>query len=189
MISDIAGESGTGRKIRVMFQDEGRFGRVSLPRKSWAPGGMRPICRTQIIREYTYVYSAVSPADGMIDSLIAPVAAGEVMTMFLHQVAERFPDEHIIMIMDRAAWHTTGKLSLPENISLCFLPPYSPQLNPVEHLWKEIRQNYFANRVFRDMSAVEDQLFEALTFMNRNRNYVKSFSAFDWIFTNNKIAN
>lgn len=49
-----------------MFQDEGRFGRVSLPRRSWAPLGMRPVCHTQIIREYTYAYSAISPVDGMM---------------------------------------------------------------------------------------------------------------------------
>lgn len=172
-----------------MFQDEARFGRVSLPRSSWAPKGMRPVCRTQIIREYTYAYSAISPLDGVIDSLIAPFATTEVMEIFLRQVANRFPEEHIVMIMDKASWHTTGKLSLPENISLCFLPPYSPQLNPVEHLWKETRQNYFANCVFRDMNAVEDQLFAALSYMNEHHDYVKSFSAFDWIVTNFKIAN
>lgn len=172
-----------------MFQDEARFGRVSLPRSSWAPRGMRPVCQTQIIREYTYAYSAISPLDGVIDSLIAPVATTEVMEIFLKQVAERFSEEYIIMIMDNASWHTTGKLSLPKNLALCFLPPYSPQLNPVEHLWKEIRQNYFANRVFRDINAVEDQLFEALSYMNEHHDYVKSFSAFDWIVTNLKIAN
>jgi len=172
-----------------MFQDEGRFGRVSLPRSSWAPKGIRPVCHTQIIREYIYAYSAISPLDGMIESLIAPFATAETMSIFLQQVAERFPNEHIIMVMDKAAWHTSGKLSLPENISLCFLPPYSPQLNPVEHLWKEIRQNYFSNRIFRDMDAVENQLFKALVYMNEHSAYVKSFSLFQWINCNFKIAN
>ena len=172
-----------------MFQDEGRFGRVSLPRRSWAPRGMRPVCHTQIIREYTYAYSPISPVDGMIESLIAPVATTEVMEIFLRQVSNRFPDENVIMIMDKAAWHTTGKLPLPKNITLCFLPPYSPQLNPVEHLWKEVRQNYFSNRVFRDMNAVEDLLFEALSYMNEHSDSVRSFSAFNWIVTNIKIAN
>ena len=166
-----------------MFQDEARFGRASLPRSSWAPKGIRPICHTQIIREYTYAYSAISPADGKIDSLIASFATTNVMEIFLKQVAERFPDEHIIMVMDNAAWHTTQKLLVPQNISLCFLPPYSPQLNPVEHLWKEIRQNYFGNELFQDMEAVEEQLFEALLYMNEHNDYVKSFSAFDWIIT------
>ena len=126
-------------------------------------------------------YSAISPLDGVIDSLISLFATTEVMEISLRQVAKRFPEEHIVMVMDKASWHTTGKLSLPENISLCFLPPYSPQLNPVEHQWKGIRQNYFANRVFRDMNAVEEQLFEALSYMNEHHDYVKSFSAFDWI--------
>ncbi|OQA87209.1 MAG: hypothetical protein BWY31_00921 [Lentisphaerae bacterium ADurb.Bin242] len=107
-------------KIRIMFQNEERFGRVSLPRSSWAPQEMRPVCHTQIVRKYTYAYSAISPVDGVIESFIAPVATTEVMEIFLQQVSSRFPDENVIMIMDKAAWHTTGKLSLPKNIALCF---------------------------------------------------------------------
>ena len=100
-----------------MFQDEARFGRVGLPQRCWAPPCIRPQCPSQIIREYLYAYSAISPLDGAIDSLIAPYADNAVMSIFLGQVAERFEDEFIIMFMDKAAWHTTGKLRIPENMS------------------------------------------------------------------------
>jgi transposase len=105
------------------------------------------------------------------------------MAIFLQQVADRFNDEFVIMFMDKAPWHTAGKLKVPENMKLFFLPPYSPQLNPAEHLWKEIREKYFSNVVFETIDAVEDRLLEALIFMNQNPETVKSFSGFDWIIT------
>ena len=103
------------------------------------------------------------------------------MELFLAQVAARFEDEFIIMFMDKAAWHTTAKLRAPENMAVLFLPPYSPQLNPVKHLWKEVRSAFFANRVFDSSSAVEDQLFDALAYMNANSALVQSFAGFSWI--------
>lgn len=178
-----AAKAANGRKIRVMFQDEGRFGRIGLPRPCWAPSGVRPQCPSQIIREYIYAYSAISPKDGAIDSLIAPYADSEVMGIFLAQVAKRFEDEFVIMFMDKAAWHTTAKLRTPENMAVLFLPPYSPQLNPVEHLWKELRSAFFANRVFASIDAVESQLLDALTYMNSNPALVQSFAGFSWIVT------
>ncbi len=164
-----------------MFQDEARFGRVSLPKKSWSKKPNSPICSSQIIREYIYAYSAISPSDGKIDSLIAPRADMSIMAIFLKQVSDRFPDDNIIMIMDKAAWHTTKKLQIPDNIELAFLPPYSPQLNPVEYLWKEIKGKYFSNRVFKNIDGVEEQLMTALTYVNQNENYVKSFFCYQWI--------
>ena len=183
MVSEAA-KAVNGRNVRVMFQDEGRFGRIGLPRPCWAPSGIRPKCPSQIIREYIYAYSAISPRDGEIDSLIAPYADSKVMELFLAQVADRFKDEFIIMFMDKAAWHTTAKLRTPENMAVLFLPPYSPQLNPVEHLWKEVRSAFFANRLFDSIRAVEDQLFDALAYMNANPELVQSFAGFSWIVTN-----
>lgn len=164
-----------------MFQDEARFGRVSRPMRCWAPHGIRPECKSQIIREYIYAYSAVSPHDGKIDSLIAPYADKDIMSIFLHQVSARFEDDYIIMIMDKAAWHTTEKLKVPENMETLFLPPYSPQLNPVEHIWDELREKFFANKAFRDMDAVENTLMEGLMSMNKNPDIVKNITNFSWI--------
>lgn len=140
------------------------------------------LCFSDNSRVHICIFSH-NPADGAIDSLIAPRADAEVMAIFLRQVAERFNDDFIIMFMDKAAWHTADKLEVPENMKLFFLPPYSPQLNPVEHLWKEIREKYFANVVFESIDAVEHRLMEALVFMNQNHDTVKSFSGFDWIIT------
>lgn len=161
--------------------DEGRFGRVDLPQRCWAPKRMRTGCPSQIIREYSYAFAALSPADGRLESLIYPSADSAVMSFFLKQVSTEFKDEHVAIFMDKASWHTTGMLAVPENISLEFLPPYSPQLNPVEVLWKELRKDHFHNKVFESMDAVDDQLEIGLRNMARDQARVRSFSAFSWM--------
>ena len=103
------------------------------------------------------------------------------MGLFLKQVSKRFKYEHIVMVMDKAPWHTTGRLKVPKNMSLVFLPPYSPQLNSVEHLWDEIREKFFGNRVFENIDAVENQLMDALISMNKNPECVRSLTGFRWI--------
>ena len=122
--------AGNAEKIRIMFEDEARFGRISDPRQCWAPKGTRPVVPRQFVREYTYAYAAVSPCDGILDSLVLPDVNAESMSIFLSIVSERHPDELILMFMDQAAWHKAKALEIPVNIKLLNLPPYSPELIP-----------------------------------------------------------
>lgn len=170
-----------GARLRVMFQDEGRFGRISTPRRCWAPRGMRPDVPAQIVREYTYAYAAVSPHDGAMDSLILPQVSERAMSIFLREVSRRYPDEFILMVMDGAGWHKAKALEVPGNMALMFLPPYSPQLNPVEHIWESIRENGFRNEVFNSIEAVENQLVHSLTALEADPESVASMTGFPWI--------
>jgi putative transposase len=170
-----------GRQLRLMFQDEARFGRINDPRRCWAPKGFRPEVGMQIVREYTYAFGAVSPHDGTLDSLVLPVVTAEAMSIFLEEVARRHPEEFILMILDGAGWHRANDLTVPENMRLEALPPYSPQLNPVEHIWDEIREKWFTNEVFNSLEAVEDRLVEALVALENDREFVASTTGFDWI--------
>lgn len=171
-----------------MFQDEGRFGRITDARRCWAPPGVRPAVPKQVVREYTYAFAAVSPADGVLDSLILPEVQAETMGLFLDEVARRHPAEAILMFLDSAGWHTAHRLMTPANIRLVHLPPYSPQLNPVEHVWDEIREKWFPNKVFRSLEAVEDTLVEALVTLENNPQRVQSLTGFDWIISYTKNA-
>ena len=164
-----------------MFQDEGRFGRINDPRRCWAPKEIRPDVPLQFVREYTYVYIAVSPHDGIMDSLILPEVNAEAMSIFLAEVSRRHSDEFIVMVMDQAAWHKANDLKIPENIRLIWQPPYSPQCNPVENLWDEIREKWFPNRVFKSMEAVEDTLVEALVTLEGDNERTQSIAGFQWI--------
>jgi transposase len=164
-----------------MFQDEGRFGRIGTPRRCWAPRGMRPNVPRQIVREYTYAYVAASPHDGVMDSLVLPQVNAQAMSLFLREVSSRHPDEFILMVMDGAGWHKAGELKVPENMHLIFLPPYSPELNPVEHVWESIRENWFPNEVFESIDGVENQLVKALTALESDPAAVASLTGFSWI--------
>ena len=169
------------RPLRLMFQDEARFGRISDPRRGWAPPGLRPEAPAQIVREYLDAFAAVSPHDGVLDSLVLPEVNAEMMSLFLREVSSRHPDEWILMFLDQAGWHIAHRLEVPTNISLRRLPPYSPQCNPVEHLWEEIREKWFPNRVFRDLDAVENVWVEALADLESDPKRIQHLTGFDWI--------
>lgn len=164
-----------------MFQDEGRFGRINEPRSCWAPDGCRPTTCCQTIREYTHAYAAVSPHDGTMDSLILPSADGVSMSIFLQEVAHRHHNDVVVMIMDGAGWHVSSDLVIPENMRILYLPPYSPELNPAEHIWDEIREKWFSNKAFQDMAGVENILMESLRHLENDKALVKSLCGFAWI--------
>jgi transposase-like protein len=167
--------------VRVMFEDEARFGRISDPRRCWAPAGVRPEVNTQIVREYEYAFAAVSPHDGTLDTLVLPSVNAEAMNVFLAEVSQRHANEFILMVLDGAGWHRAKRLQVPSNMKLIPLPAWSPQLNPVEHLWDEVREKWFANRVFGSMSALEEQLVRALTSLENDPQRMASLTGFDWI--------
>ncbi len=164
-----------------MFMDEARFGRISDSRECWAPQGVRPRIPSQIVREFVYAYAAVCPFDGDLDALVLPEVNTESMSLFLAELSDNHQDENIVLIMDKAGWHTAKNLIVPRNITLHWLPPYSPELNPVEHLWDEIREKWFQNRYFQSLNAVEDQLVDALAFLMRHPELVKTMTLFNWM--------
>jgi len=163
-----------------MFQDEARFGRISDTRKCWAPLPKRPIVGSQIIREYVYALAAICPGDGQMSSLVMPYVDAEIMAVFLKHTANTFPTDYCVMIMDAASWHRANDLTVPNNMRLVYLPPYSPELNPVEHLWSYVRDNYFGNRVFHKLDDVVDKLCFSLRELHEQTEIVRSLSNFDW---------
>ena len=164
-----------------MFQDEGRFGRINNPRRCWAPEGVRPTVGMQRVRESVYVYAAVAPADGELVSLVLPDTDSVMMSLFLGEVAQRYPDEFILMFMDQAGWHRSGSLLIPDGMKLKWIPPYSPECNPTEHIWEEIREKWFGNTVFANLDAVEDMLTQALFSLEKNTPLIQSLTGFEWV--------
>jgi hypothetical protein len=177
-----------GRPVRLMFQDEARFGCISDPRRCWAPPGVRPVVGAHVVRQYTYAFAAVSPHDGILDSLILPVVNAQTMSLFLEEVAARHAEEFVLMILDGAGWHQATALKVPENMRLVSLPPYSPELNPAEHLWEDVREKGFPNLVFRALVGVEDILENSLCTLENDPKRVASLTGFDWIISIPLIA-
>ncbi|GCE08150.1 hypothetical protein KDAU_54790 [Dictyobacter aurantiacus] len=135
----------------IMAQDEGCFGRISRAKRCWAPPGVRPHVPAQVVREYTYAYVAVAPVLGQMVSLILPEVSTSMMNLFLEQVSQTFSKYFIVMQVDQAGWHHAKNLIIPENIRLIPQSAYNPELNPVEHVWDELREKYFHNRVFASL--------------------------------------
>src|SRR3954447_1137940 len=176
-----ADSTGQQRPVRRMFEDEARLGRSSDLRRCWAPVGGRPAVEVQVVREYEYAFAAVSPHDGVLDTLVLPTAKAAAMSVFLAEVAQRHPDEFVLMVLDGAGWHRAKRLQVPANRRRIPLPPWSPQLNPVEHLWDEVREKWFSNRVFASLSAVDEQLVKALLALEVDPRQVASLTGFPWI--------
>src|SRR5712691_5697610 len=145
-----------------MFADEARFGRINRQRPCWAPIGTRPEVASQLIREYIYLYGAVSPKDGTCVYLIMPTSNTACFHAFLDVLSRKFARQDILLVLDGAPNHRCGDLALPDNISLLFLPPYSPQLNPKENLWDEIREKIFKNYALKSIDAVRAKLQKAI---------------------------
>ena len=164
-----------------MFQDEARFGRISDVRRCWAPKPIRPLCQGMLTHEYTYVFGAVDVCTGELDSLILPHVNTGCMQLFLNEVAARHPDERIVMVIDGAGWHRSESLVPPENINLLTLLPYAPELNPIEHVWDELREKFFHNRVFKSLDALEDHLALALKSLETDNTTVASIVSWPWI--------
>jgi transposase len=164
-----------------MTQDEGRFGRINPPRRCWAPKPIRPIVPNQIVQEFLSVFAAVCPYLGRLTALILPYANTDMMTLFLQQVADDFQQYLIVMLLDQASWHTTQKLAIPENIRLLPLPPGSPELNPTEHIWEDLRGNEMANQLFDSLDRVEDVLCHGINRLADNPGYLRSLTNFPYL--------
>ena len=178
-----------GRRVRLIFQDEARFGRMVRIRRCWAPTPERPVVNNGYERQFVYVYAAVSPIDGELDWMICPKMNTEWMSEYLAQVAAAHPGEFMVMVIDGASSHVAKDLVVPENIRLLRLPPYSPELNPQEHVWDEIREKEFPNRVFSDLAGVTNQLEQGLPQLAADHKRLRSLTAWPWIISRNLNAN
>lgn len=163
-----------------MFQDEARFGLIVDVRRCWCPRPHRPVCRARISRQYTYAYAAVS-VDGELDTLVLPHVNSDCMQRFIDELAARHPDERLVLVMDGAGWHDNTLLQWPNNVYPMILPRYSPELNPVECLWEELREKHFHNRLFDELDDVQDHLADSLRALELDRQRVQSITAWPWI--------
>jgi len=93
----------SGRTLRIMFQDEARFGRLPVIRSAWAPSGIRPKVQAAVERQYRYVYGAVSPVEGELDWMGSEKMNTENMQRFLDMVRKAHPDDYIMMVVDGAS--------------------------------------------------------------------------------------
>ena len=151
-----------GKRLRVYFQDESRFGQQGTNTNVWAQRGSRPTAVRQTEYQYLWVIGAVCPENGHAEGLLSPKLNTDIINLFLGQFSETIPEgEHAVMIWDGAGFHTAKKLKVPENITLVQLPPYSPELNPMENLWHYLKSHYWSNRSYEDYDGLEEAAMTA----------------------------
>lgn len=164
-----------------MFQDEAGFGRINKPKYCWCKNGTRPSVPCHHIREYRYVYGAVEPLTGESCFLVMPYCNTECMNVFLKNLSHTYPKDKIILICDGAVWHKSGSLVIPENIKLIFIPPYTPEMNPIEQIWKEIRKRGFKNEAFQTLQKVIERLCDTICSLSKDA--IRSITGRDWILS------
>ena len=123
----------------------------------WAQKGSRPTAVKQTEYEWIYVFGAVNPANGKSSAMLAPTVNTDYMNHHLRFISEEAgADVHVVLVIDQAGWHIAKALEVPENITLLHLPPYGPELNPIERLWAYIKSHYLSNRVHKDYEELFD---------------------------------
>jgi hypothetical protein len=150
------------KPVEIWFQDEARIGQKNGLVRQWARRGTRPIQPADQRYESAYLFGAICPARGVGAALALPFANTEAMQLHIEEISATVArGAHAVLLLDRAGWHTTGNLNLPKNITLIFLPSWSPELNPVENIWQFLRANFLSNRVFNTYDDIIDACCEA----------------------------
>jgi len=170
-----------GELPEVWFEDEAFFGRMSNPVPCWAPPGVRPVLPLQRQREYRNVFGAVCPASGAVFTRIAERNNAELMSAFLAELSASRKESRMVVFLDGASWHKSKDLAIPDNIVIEVLPPYSPELNPAEALWKYVRTHYTHNQAWESLADVDASLAAAFAALESLPETVRSFSLYSWL--------
>jgi hypothetical protein len=132
-LEEIRAELPADTAIEIWWQDEARVGQKTKLTRRWARRGSRPTAPKDQRTKSAYIFGAICPERGVGAGLILPRCNTEAMQWHLNEISSQVtPGAHAVLILDRAGWHTTGKLDIPSNITLLPLPPRAPELNPVE---------------------------------------------------------
>ena len=168
----------------MWFQDEARIGQKNGLARIWARRGTRPRLPADQRYESAYLFGAICPARGVGAALAMPFADTEAMQCHLEEIARTVATgAHAVLLLDRAGWHTTPALVVPNNITLIFLPSRSPELNPVETIWQYLRGNWLSNRVFDTYDDILDAACDAWRRLIAQPETIISIGLREWAHT------
>ena len=147
--------------MRVFCQDESRFGLLTIRRRLLTARGVQPVGTVQHVFEWFYVYGAVAPTSGEHFFLELPYLNADNFQIFLDAFAQAYPDSFNILLLDKSGGHTALRLKLPDNVCLIFLPPDCPELNPIERLWRDLKDD-LAWQQFNDSALQREAVADLL---------------------------
>ena len=150
--------------------------------RQWARRGTRPRQSKDQRHTAAYIFAAVCPTSGRTAALVLPDVDTAAMNLHLAEIAAQVAaDAHAVVILDQAGWHGAKALRVPHNISLLPLPPYSPELNPVENLWQFLKHNFLNSRVFASYEAIVEACCAAWTRLRAIPGQIQSITTRDWV--------
>ena len=175
-------EAAKGKPLEIWFQDEARVGQQGSLEYIWAPIGSRPLAVRDNRHDSVYLFGALCPERATGAAIIMPAANTEAMNEHLKETATQVaPGAHAVMVCDGAGWHQRGKgLLVPDNITLLPLPPYSPELNPMENVWDYLRGNKLSHRVWDSYDAIVGACAKAWRRFIGDPDRIRSVAARAW---------
>jgi hypothetical protein len=168
--------------IEIWFQDEARVGQKGSLEYIWAPVGSRPRAVRDNRHDSVYLFGALCPDRAVGAAIIMPAANNEAMSEHLREISSQVtPGAHCVLLCDGAGWHQRGgKLVVPENTSLLPIPPYSPELNPMENVWDYLRGNKLSHRVWDSYDDMLAACAAAWRFLIDDPNRIRSIAHRAW---------
>ena len=169
------------KPIEMWFQDEARIGQKNGLVRQWARRGTRPRQPADQRYQSAYLFGAICPARGVGAALAMPFANTQAMQAHLDEIGRTVArGAHAVLLLDRAGWHTTEKLTIPNNLTMILLPSRSPELNPVENIWQFLRANWLSNRVFQTYDEIIAAACEAWNKLTALPETITSIGMRDW---------
>jgi transposase len=145
----------------VLALDEGRFGLKTWFRRRWCPKGVRPPWVVQEKYVWLWLYAAVEPTTGKAFFLLMPDTSGDCFQLFLEHLQQELKGEETKIVLDNAPGHISQQVQWPQKMTPSYLPPYSPELNPAEQLFREVHKR-LSNTIFEDLEALREALLQIL---------------------------
>ena len=175
-----------GTPIELWWQDEARVGQKNKIARRWARRGTRPRAPHDQRTSSVYIFGAICPQEGKGAALVLPRCDTQAMSLHLAEVAQAVaPGAHGVMLMDRAGWHRTKDLVVPDNLTLVLLPARAPELNPVENIWQFLRENWLSSRVFGSYRDIVDHCCDAWNRLIDQPWIIMSIGLRDWANASN----
>jgi hypothetical protein len=148
----------------------------------WARRGSRPRAVRQTQYDYLWVIAAACPATGGTAGIIMPHLDASVINLFLMVFsAQLASDVHAVILWDGAGFHTSGEVEVPSNVSLIRLPPYAPELNPIENLWHYLRSHHWSNRFYPEWEDLKEAAVTGICAVGRNARLIKNVCATSYL--------
>ena len=178
----LSSTTAAGKPIEIWYQDEARVGQKGTHAYVWAPVGSCPVMVRDNRHDSVHLFGAICPSRGVGAAIIMPTVNTEAMSEHLKELSTQIAaGAHAVLVLDGAGWHQkAAELSVPDNITLLSLPPYAPELNPMENVWQYLRANKLCNLVWNTYDDIVEACRKAWQFLTDEPDAIRSIGTRAW---------